>query len=159
MTEGLGLAGITETPVVIVNAQRPGPATGLPTRTGQGDLQFVISASQDEFPRFVLAPGTPEEAFATTLKAFNLAEKYQVPVIILVDQYFTDSLYITEHEFTVPNTVERCIVETLNKEEAAQYKRYALSPSGVSPRALPCRSKALVVANGNEHREDGHISE
>ena len=159
MTEGLGLAGITETPVVIVNAQRPGPATGLPTRTGQGDLHFVIRASQDEFPRFVFAPGTPEEGFATTRKAFHLAEKYQVPVIILVDQYFADSLYITEHEFTVPDTVERFIIEKLNEEEAARYKRYALSPSGVSPRALPCRSKALVVANGNEHREDGHISE
>jgi len=159
MTEGLGLAGITETPVVIVNAQRPGPATGLPTRTGQGDLHFVIRASQDEFPRFVFAPGTPEEGFATARKAFHLAEKYQVPVIILVDQYFIDSLYITERECMVPNTVERFIAAKLNKEEAAQYKRYALSPTGVSPRALPCRSEALVVANGNEHREDGHITE
>jgi len=159
MTEGLGLAGITETPVVIVNAQRPGPATGLPTRTGQGDLHFVIRASQDEFPRFVFAPGTPEEGFATARKAFHLAEKYQVPVIILVDQYFTDSLYITERECIVPDTVERFIVEELNEEEAAQYKRYALTPTGVSPRALPCRSGALVVANGNEHREDGHITE
>jgi len=159
MTEGLGLAGITETPVVIVNAQRPGPATGLPTRTGQGDLHFVIRASQDEFPRFVFAPGTPEEGFATTMRAFHLAEKYQVPVIILVDQYFTDSLYITEHECTVPDTVERFIIEEVNEEEATQYKRYALTPKGVSPRALPCRSNALVIANGNEHREDGHISE
>lgn len=159
MTEGLGLAGITETPMVIINAQRPGPATGLPTRTGQGDLHFVIRASQDEFPRFVFAPGTPEDAFETTRRAFHLSEKYQVPAIILADQYLIDSLYVTDGSFKVPDLVERFVLEEHNREEAAYYKRYALTPSGVSPRALPCRGKALVVANGNEHHEDGDISE
>ena len=109
MVEALGLAGMTETPIVIVNAQRPGPATGLPTRTGQGDLQFVISASQDEFPRFVFAPGSPEEAFSITARALNLAEKYQVPAIILVDQFLLDSLYIIEKEFSVPDRIEHYI--------------------------------------------------
>ncbi|MCX5894317.1 MAG: 2-oxoacid:acceptor oxidoreductase subunit alpha [Proteobacteria bacterium] len=156
MVEALGLAGMTETPVVIINAQRPGPATGLPTRTAQGDLQFVIRASQDEFPRFVFAPGSPEDAYETTARAFQLSEKYQVPAIILVDQYFNDSLYITEKEFMVPDRVERFIEDA---GDTVSYKRYVLTPTGVSPRALPCRGKALVAANGNEHSEDGHTTE
>lgn len=159
MTEGLGLAGITETPIVIIDAQRPGPATGLPTRTGQGDLHFVIRASQDEFPRFVFAPGTPEDAYEITAKAFHLSEKYQVPAIILADQYLIDSLYVTDGMVKVPERVERFVVQEQTDNEAAEYKRYAITPSGVSPRALPCRGKALVVANGNEHHEDGDISE
>ncbi|MFC1567237.1 2-oxoacid:acceptor oxidoreductase subunit alpha [Thermodesulfobacteriota bacterium] len=159
MTEGLGLAGITETPIVIVNAQRPGPATGLPTRTGQGDLHFVIRASQDEFPRFVFAPGTPAEAFETTARAFQLAEKYQVPAIILTDQYLADSLYIAEEQFTAPEKIERFIVHDDDIENPSEYKRFAITPSGVSPRAVPCAGKALVVISSDEHREDGHISE
>ena len=82
MVEGLGLAGITETPIVAVLAQRPAPAVGLPTRTEQGDLQFVLTAAPGEFPRAVLAPATVEDAFWLTVKAFNLAEKYQLPVVL-----------------------------------------------------------------------------
>jgi len=159
MTEGLGLAAITETPIVIVNAQRPGPATGLPTRTGQGDLQFVIRASQDEFPRFVFAPGMPDEAFEITARAFHLAEKYQVPVIILVDQYLQDSLFIIEKQLTAPEETERFIAGDDDMDNPSEYKRFAVTPSGVSPRALPCAGKALVVISSDEHREDGHISE
>ena len=159
MTEGLGLAGITETPIVIVNAQRPGPATGLPTRTAQGDLQFVIRASQDEFPRFVFAPGSPDEALEITTKAFHLSEKYQVPSIILVDQYLADSLYIAEKQLTAPEHLERFIAYDADIENPSEYKRFSITPSGVSPRALPCSGKALVVISSDEHREDGHISE
>jgi len=159
MTEGLGLAGITETPIVIVNAQRPGPATGLPTRTAQGDLLFVIKASQDEFPRFVFAPGTPDEAFEITARAFHLSEKYQVPSIILMDQYLADSLFIMEKQLTAPEYVERHIVQDDGIENPAEYKRFVITPTGVSPRALPCAGKALVVISSDEHREDGHISE
>lgn len=159
MTESLGLAGITETPIVIVNAQRPGPATGLPTRTAQGDLHFVIRASQDEFPRFVFAPGTPTEAFEITARAFHLAEKYQVPAIILSDQHLADSLYIAEEQFNVPEKIERFIVSDDDIENPSEYKRFAITPSGVSPRAVPCAGKALVVISSDEHREDGHISE
>jgi len=159
MTEGLGLAGITETPIVIVNAQRPGPATGLPTRTAQSDLLFVIAAAQDEFPRFVFAPGTPNEAFETTARAFYLSEKYQVPAIILTDQLLNDSLYIIEKPFVAPKSIERFVVADEDIENPLEYKRYSLTPSGVSPRALPCNGKALVLVAGNEHREDGHISE
>jgi len=155
MVEALGLAAMTETPVVMVNAQRPGPATGLPTRTGQGDLHFVISASQDEFPRFVFAPGSPEEAYRITARALDLAEKYQVPAIILVDQYLLDSLYIIEEEFSVSERIKRYIADG----DGAGYKRYAITADGVSPRRLPCKGSTLVVANGNEHSEGGHTTE
>ncbi|MDD5083183.1 MAG: 2-oxoacid:acceptor oxidoreductase family protein, partial [Dehalococcoidales bacterium] len=91
MVEGLGLAGITETPIVIVDGQRPGPAVGLPTRTEQGDLEFVIHAHHGDFPRAVLAPATMDDAFWLTVKAFNLAERYQTPVILLIDPYLATS--------------------------------------------------------------------
>lgn len=156
MTEALGLAGISENPIVIVNAQRPGPATGLPTRTGQGDLHFVMHAAQDEFPRFVFAPGSPEDAYETTARALHLSEKYQVPALILVDQYLLDSLYITEHAFAVPDNVERFIA---GAGDEPSYKRYAVTENGISPRRIPCNGKALVVANGNEHNQEGHTTE
>ena len=159
MTEGVGLAGITETPIVIVNAQRPGPATGLPTRTAQGDLQFVIRAAQDDFPRFVFAPGSPEEAFETAARALTLSEKYQTPAIILVDQFFNDSLYLVGDRFPVPEEIERFIVDKDSSDYDKEYKRYSLTGSGISPRVLPCMTEALVMTSGNEHREDGHISE
>ncbi len=159
MTEGLGLAGITETPIVIVNAQRPGPATGLPTRTAQGDLLFVINASQDEFPRFVFSPGTPVEAFEHMIRAFHLAEKFQVPVIVLTDQTLNDSLYIAEQALSAPADIEKFVVDDSQIAEPSTYRRFEITESGVSPRALPCKGKALVVVSGNEHQEDGHISE
>jgi len=159
MTEGLGLAGITETPVVIINAQRPGPATGLPTRTAQGDLHFVIHAAQDEFPRFVLAPHSVNHGFDTVIRAFDLADKYQVPVILLVDQYFNDSLWITDRELAVPKQINRHIVRDEDMDDPAGYKRFLLTESGISPRALPCQGKALVAVAADEHSEDGHMSE
>ncbi|MFO7665687.1 MAG: 2-oxoacid:acceptor oxidoreductase subunit alpha [Desulfobacterales bacterium] len=159
MTEGLGLSGITETPIVVVNAQRPGPATGMATRTAQADLMFVINASQDEFPRFVFAPGSAAEAFETTTRAFHLSEKYQVPAIILVDQYLNDSLFVAEKALKVPGKVKRFIVSDTDMKKPAEYKRYALTNSGVSPRAFPCNGKAIVMVSGNEHREDGHTTE
>lgn len=159
MTEGLGLAAISETPVVIIDAQRPGPATGLPTRTAQGDLNFVIHASQDDFPRVVLAPGTPEEAFNLTQKAFSLADKYQVPVIVLVDQYLADSLYTLEKPFKAPKSIEKWIVSDGDMDSPKDYKRFAITESGVSPRAIPCAGQALVVVSSDEHTEDGHMTE
>ena len=158
MTEGLGLAAITETPIVIVNAQRPGPATGLPTRTAQADLQFVIHASQDEFPRFVFAPGTPFEAFSVTARAFELSERFQVPAIILMDQYLNDSLFVAEESFEAPETVAPYTAAD-DLEDPAGYRRYALTDSGISPRALPCKGPALVKVCSDEHDEEGHITE
>jgi 2-oxoglutarate ferredoxin oxidoreductase subunit alpha len=159
MCEGLGLAGISETPLVIVNAQRPGPATGLATRTAQGDLQFVIRAAQDDFPRFVFAPGSFQQGYETTARALALAEKYQTPAVVLVDQYFNDSLQVTDKPFAAPDTVERFIDTDESLDNPEQYKRYAPTESGISPRALPCRGRALVMTLGNTHGEDGHLSE
>ncbi|MFP4475818.1 MAG: 2-oxoacid:acceptor oxidoreductase subunit alpha [Desulfatibacillaceae bacterium] len=155
MTEGLGLAAITETPVVIINAQRPGPATGLPTRTGQGDLLFVINATQDEFPRFVFAPDSPEAGFATMIRALDLADKYQVPAIVLADHFYVDSLCSTDQALEPPDSVKRYITSS----DDSDYERYAVTDSGVSPRALPGRGAALVGSTGNEHTPDGHITE
>ncbi len=159
MTEGLGLSGITEIPIVIINAQRPGPATGLPTRTAQGDLLFVINASQDEFPRFVFAPGYPEEAYSCIIRAFELTEKYQVPAIVLVDQYFNDSLYVMDRSFKVSSKLKRFIDDDSSIPSPSDYKRYEITDSGISPRTLPGRGKTLVTVCGNEHNEQGRITE
>ncbi|MCX8044582.1 MAG: 2-oxoacid:acceptor oxidoreductase subunit alpha [Desulfobacterota bacterium] len=159
MTEAIGLAGITETPCVFINAQRPGPATGLATRTAQADLHMVIRAGQDDFPRFVFAPGSPEQAYAVTSQALSLAEKYQVPAIVLVDQFFNDSLYTLEKAFLIPNTIERFVLDHASINNPAEYKRYVFTDSGISPRALPCQGTALVKYSGNEHLENGHTSE
>ena len=159
MNEGLSLAGMTETPIVIAEAQRPGPATGLPTRTEQGDLFFVIHGGHGEFPRVVLAPGTPEQAFHLTNKAFHLSEKYQIPVIVLSDQYLGDS------EWTFPGfDPDRLHYEDFRLRgpalnALASYKRYAQSDNGVSPLAVPGVSRHLVAVDSDEHDEDGHIIE
>jgi 2-oxoglutarate ferredoxin oxidoreductase subunit alpha len=155
MVEGLGLAGMTETPVVIIDGQRPGPAIGLPTRTEQGDLQFVLSAHQGDFPRAVMAPSTIEDAFRLTVKAFNWADKYQLPVIILTDHHLATS-YTTVEPFDLSEvTIDRAIVSPKNPD----YKRYEITSSGISPRALPGLGKALVVADADEHDESGHLIE
>jgi 2-oxoglutarate ferredoxin oxidoreductase subunit alpha len=159
MTEGLGLAAMTETPVVVVNAQRPGPATGLPTRTAQGDLLFVIHASQDEFPRFVFAPQTVPDAFDCTIRAFDLSEKYQVPAIILTDQYLNDTVFLADDPFFAPDEIPRYVAADADLENPHTYQRYARNPSGVSPRALPCAGQTIVGASGNEHLQNGHTSE
>ena len=158
MTEGMGLAAITETPLVIINAQRPGPATGLPTRTGQGDLLFTLHASQDEFPRFVLAPSTVRDCFDTMQRAFYLADTYQVPVVVLVDHYLVStSILVAENIEVNPDAAPMAPADPPSKPDT--YARFAFTESGISPRLLPCQSQALVKATGNEHTPDGHISE
>ncbi|MGD9730736.1 MAG: 2-oxoacid:acceptor oxidoreductase subunit alpha [Desulfamplus sp.] len=177
MTEGLGIAAMTETPLVIVDSQRPGPATGLPTRTAQPDLLFVINASQDDFPRFVLAPGDPAETFESVKKAFYLSEKYQVPAIVMLDQFLATSQVTQQNFFKADKDVERFIfsednlkgsesnlsndkIKSLDKTSAyGNYKRYVITEDGVSPRALPCMGDIMVRATGNEHNESGQISE
>jgi len=159
MNEALGLAAISETPLVIIDAQRPGPATGLPTRTAQGDLLFVLNASQDTFPRFVFAPGNPMETFELTKKAFTLSEKYQVPAIILMDQFLTNSQVILDNCLVVDDERTPFICHDTDMTAPEEYKRYKLTDNGISPRALPGMGKAMVRATGNEHNEAGQISE
>jgi 2-oxoglutarate ferredoxin oxidoreductase subunit alpha len=159
MVEGLSLAAMTETPVVIALGQRAAPATGLPTRTEQGDLLFAIHTAHGEFPRVVFAPGTPEQAFYLTNKAFDLAEKYQVPAIIIFDQYIADTEWTFE-EFDL-NRMKyndyRLRGEELNRLN--EYKRYAFTETGVSPLGIPGVSKHLIVTDSDEHDEEGHIIE
>ena len=156
MTEGVGLAAMTETPVVVVVAQRPGPSTGLPTRTSQGDLEFVLHAGQDDFPRAVLAPGTPPQGYRLGAKALHLAERYQVPVFILTDQYFGDSqLTCSAADFpAVPAP------PGINRGPAGEaYQRYTITDDGISPRRLPGFGPEIVVADSDEHTPDGHLTE
>ncbi len=154
MVEGLGLAGMTETPIVIVEGQRAGPAIGLPTRTEQGDLEFIIHASHGEFPRAVLAPSTVEDAFWLTIKAFNLADKYQIPVILVTDHHLA-TCYSTVEKFDLSKIkIERGLL--YNQGEPANYKRHLITDSGISPRAFPMQGKSLVVTDSDEHDETGH---
>lgn len=159
MAEALGLAGITETPAVIFLSQRPGPATGLPTMTEQGDLQFVLTAAQGEFPRCVLAPGTPDDCFYMTAEAFNIADKYQIPVFVMSDQYLADSLFTCKRFDPSKVKRERYLMSDEEVAGKGEYKRYELSPTGISPRALPGQAGALVVADSDEHNEYGHIDQ
>ena len=146
MVEALGLSGMMELPLVVADVQRPGPVTGLPTRTEQSDLKFVISASHGEFPRLVIAIRNPEDAFKQTIRAFNLADKYQMPVILLSDQFLADTTVTTEpFEF---DEVEKSpqFFSTLEDQEVEKrpqstqsYKRYEVTGSGISPRVVPGR--------------------
>ncbi len=159
MTEGLSLAGITETPVVIALAQRPGPATGLPTRTEQGDLMFALYGGHGEFPRVILAPGTPEQAFYLTGKAFHLAEKYQIPVIIMTDQYLADSEWTVEGLDISKLIYDDSRLRRDRLSELSDYSRYEYTENGVSPMAVPGESPNLVVTDSDEHDEAGHMIE
>jgi 2-oxoglutarate ferredoxin oxidoreductase subunit alpha len=163
MVEALGLAGMTETPVVIVLAQRGGPSTGLPTRTEQSDLEFVLHASHGEFPRIVLAPGTIEQCFAAGWRAFNLAEKYQTPVIIM-----TDLMQAFSQRTVEPSSFDLSAVHIdrgllLGEQDlnalSGEYLRHRITPSGISPRATPGHPKAVYITTGDEHTEAGFITE
>nr|WP_320133734.1 2-oxoacid:acceptor oxidoreductase subunit alpha [uncultured Holophaga sp.] len=157
--EALGLAGILELPLVVLNVQRPGPATGLPTRTEQADLQFVIHAAQGEFPRMVIAVRDVEDAYRQTQRAFDLADRFQIPVILLSDQYLADTRRTVP---PLPLTVAdgpRFLGEASNLEPFT-YRRYALTPDGVSPRLIPGKNPGQVqCVDSDEHDEWGHIVE
>jgi len=146
MSEGYGLAAITETPLVIIEGMRGGPATGLPTWSGQGDLQFVLHAHQGDFPRLVLAPGDAQEAFILTRQAFNLADKYQTPVVILVDKNICES----DQSFPVFDTAFEVNRGKMTRETIPGYQRFADNGDGVSLRATP-GSGNFFIANSYEH--------
>lgn len=159
MSEAIGMAGMIETPVVVVNVQRGGPSTGLPTKSEQGDLNQAIGASQGDFPRVIVAPKDATDCFHTAVEAFNLAETFQLPVIILSD------LLLGEHRSTIdPEAISSQVpiergewVEALSPDDAQNggYKRYALTPSGVSPRARPGREGLIHVSGTDDHDEHG----
>lgn len=154
MTEGVSLAGIIETPIVIHIGQRPGPATGLPTRTEQADLNLALYAGHGEFPRVIFAPGTLGELFSSAQQAFALASEFQIPAFILTDQYLLDSTSTVVEKDLAVQKVENFIIET-----KAEYKRYQYSKNGISPRGIPGFGKGLVAVDSDEHDEEAHITE
>lgn len=160
MVEALGLAGIMETPLVVVDSQRPGPATGLPTRTEQSDLSFLLTASHGEFPRMVISVRNPEDAFYQTFRALNLADKYQTVVLLLTDQYLAD-YNITVPKFDLQSLkIERYISGAEVLADGEEYQRYKLTESGISPRFIPGKVKGeIVLVDSDEHTEDSHITE
>jgi 2-oxoglutarate ferredoxin oxidoreductase subunit alpha len=154
MAEGLSLCGVIESPLVIHLAQRPGPGTGLPTRTEQGDLEIARYSGHGEFPRAILAPGSPEEAFACAAHAFTMADASQSPVIVLTDQYLLDSLCDLD-PFQLPSIAPASRIITTTED----YQRYAPGPDGVSPRGIPGFGQGLVCVDSDEHDAKGRITE
>ena len=160
MSEGLGMIGMTETSPVIVLVQRPGPSTGLPTYSGQGDLRFAIHASQGEFPRVVIAPGNVEESFCKTVEAFNLAEKFQIPALIISDKYLSESHGTAEPFDQNRVRIDHGKLMTETEYTAAEeYMRHKFTEDGVSPRAIPGTKGAIVRTNADEHNELGYTTE
>ncbi len=160
MAEGLGLAGVTETPLVIFEGQRPGPATGMPTWTAQGDLQFLIHAAQDEFPRMIFAPGDATEAFYLTAHAFNVADYYQTPVFIMSDTYLAEGHQSVPVFDTKSITINRGkLLSWTDGDTRENYLRYDVTDDGIAWRALPGMKKALFLANSYEHNRYGWATE
>jgi len=161
MMEAIGLAGMTETPVVIVDTQRGGPSTGLPTKQEQSDLNAMIYGTHGEIPKIILAPSTAEEAFYDTIEAFNLAEEYQVPVIILSDlqlalgKQTVEMLDYNKIEIRRGKLVDKELPET----ESGLFKRYEFTEDGISPRVIPGMKNGIHHVTGVEHNEVGRPSE
>ncbi|MFB6127103.1 MAG: 2-oxoacid:acceptor oxidoreductase subunit alpha [Halolamina sp.] len=170
MSEPLGLAEITETPVVLIEAMRAGPSTGMPTKPEQGDLEHVLYTSQGDSHRVVFAPANQREAYEQSRKAFELAYEYQIPSIILYDQKLSGE-YRNVDESVFDREVNPSLGATLTEEQLAEaphadsgkYKRFQHSADGghdgVSPRSIPGQKGGRFLATGNEHNEAGHISE
>jgi 2-oxoglutarate ferredoxin oxidoreductase subunit alpha len=162
MTEALGLAAMSETPIVVALVQRNGPSTGLPTWTEQGDLRMALHASQGDFPRVILAPGDVQEAFFLSAKAHNLAEKYQIPVLILSDKFLSETVFSTERFDQSRVKIERGKLVKGPLPALApmtRWKRYAITDDGVSERALPGTPNGMHVGTSYEHDETGFSSE
>ncbi len=156
MVEALGMAGMTETPLVVVESQRAGPSTGLPTKTEQGDLRLMIGAGQGEFPRAILAPSHPKEAFRATIDAFRLAEEWQTPVLLASDLHLSENFATVDRD-ELPLHPEIPSVATATLVPGTDYHRYQYTASGVSPRSIPGQPGLQYVAGSDEHDERGHL--
>lgn len=161
MTEAISFAGIAEIPIVVFLSMRPGPATGMPTWTEQGDLLFAVHAGHGEFPKIVLAPGDVEEMFALTLKAFDIADKYQTPVIVLADEELSES------RMSLPLPMLEKIIagyapergKIVHEVAEEKYLRYHITDDGISPMLIPGQVGKFYKSNSYEHVEDGHTTE
>ena len=161
MVEALGLSAMMEVPLVVAEIQRPGPTTGFPTRTEQGDLRFVISAGQGEFPRLVIALKSPDDAFRQTVRAFNLADRYRIPVILLGDQFLADYTTTVMPFDVAAVSIDRYLdTQRFSSGNGREYQTYEINPSGLSPRLIPGQiPEAYVRADSDEHDENGYITE
>ena len=159
MVEAVGLSAMLEVPLVIAEMQRPGPATGLPTRTEQGDLKFVIHSTPAEIPKMVIALRDPEDAFYQTNRAFNLADKYQIPVILMGDQFLADSTRtVKAFDFGKMKNNRQLSAEAYSVSR--EYRRYEITDSGISPRIIPGKTAGTrVLVDSGEHDEYGQITE
>ncbi|WP_407407610.1 2-oxoacid:acceptor oxidoreductase subunit alpha [Peribacillus sp.] len=160
--EAIGLAGITETPIVIVDTQRGGPSTGLPTKQEQSDLMAMIYGTHGEIPKIVMAPSTVEEAFYDTAEAFNLAEEYQCPVIILSDlQLSLGKQTVQPLDYSKVEIRRGKLLDTEieGPQEKTYFKRYEVTEDGVSPRVVPGMKNGIHHVTGVEHDETGKPSE
>ncbi len=161
MNEAVSLSGIAEIPLVIFLSQRPGPATGLPTWTEQGDLLYAVHSGHGEFPKIVIAPGDIEEMYAMTAEAFNLADIYQTPVIVMSDKHLSESYWSTSKMsydlFSKSFNVERGKI--IRKVDEEQYLRYKLTDDGISPMLIPGQEGKHYQTNSYEHDEYGHSYE
>ncbi len=154
MQEGISNAAMVESPIVIHLAQRPAPSTGLPTKTEQADLNLALYTGHGEFPRIIFAPGNVEDGIFLTQKAFNLADKYQIPVIVLTDQLFIDSYQsIKPIDFSMFKPKNYFI------KTDKDYIRYKITEDGISPRGVPIYGEGYVRFDSHEHDEDGFITE
>lgn len=160
MNEGLGLAAITETPIVIALAMRPGPATGLPTWTEQADMQYALHASQGEFLRAIYTPGDVEEAYKFTVDAFNTADKFQIPVFILLDKFLSESHFMTTGITADYGTIDRGLLYEGDPEHPyAHFPRYEDAENGVCKRPMMGTPGGLFVAGSNEHDKFGFVTD
>lgn len=163
MAEAIGLAGMTETPLVVVNTQRGGPSTGLPTKNEQSDVMTAIYHTHGDIPKVVLSPSTVEEAFYDTIEAFNLAEEYQCPVIILTDLQLSlgkqtvDLFNYEKIEIRHGHLIEDRVLPRLNQGE--YFKRFQVTKDGISPRVLPGTTNGMHLITGLEHDEMGKPTE
>lgn len=160
MMEALGLAGMAEIPVVVAHVQRTGPSTGMPTKTEQGDLNQWLFGSHGEFPRIILSPGTVEECFDFTIKAFNLAEKYQCPVILLTEQDYGQNLRtVQKFDYSKVKIERGKLLSQKDLMKIKDFKRYEYTNDGISPRVIPSMKNGIHMVEGNEHDEKGYRNE
>ncbi|MBS3815049.1 MAG: 2-oxoacid:acceptor oxidoreductase subunit alpha [Hadesarchaea archaeon] len=155
MQETVSLAGLSETPILIIECQRTGPSTGVPTYTAQADLEFALNSGHGEFPMIVLAPGDTEEAFYRTGEALNLAWKFQVPVILLSDKHLSESRMTTSIDENEIEIEKGKIAENPGED----YDRYSITEDGISPMAFPGDPEAIVKNSSYEHDEFGYTTE
>lgn len=159
MTEGVGQAGESESPIVVVEVQRAGPSTGEPTKHEQSDVSHVVNAGHGDFPRIVLAPSDAQECFEMGVSSLNLAEKYQLPVFVMLDQELAQNTQSTqEFDFTRVRIDRGKLLSPDKLAEIKEYKRYELTEDGVSPRTVPGMPNGMFQMTGNEHNEWGMVS-